>query len=168
MRLSRRSGPPQDEAARSTAAQVICKIAGVDLPEKAWGELIPTLQANMQQPQVGLKRSTLDTLGFVCEEISSEVLEQAQVNVLLTAIVQGMRKEEADNGIRLSATKALYNALDFASENFKNEFERNYIMQVVCEGTLCTDVKARPAAPAVPPSAPSFLTARDEPGSILF
>jgi importin subunit beta-1 len=41
-----------------------------------------------------------------------------------------MRKEEQDNDVRLAATKALYNAIEFASTNFRNETERNYLMQV--------------------------------------
>lgn len=95
----------------------------------------------MAQPAAGLKQCTLQALGYVCEEMRSENLEQAQVNVMLTAIVQGMRKEEPDNEIRLAATNALFNALLFANENFKNVFERNFIMQVVCEGSLCSDVR---------------------------
>ena len=57
--------------------------------------------------------------------------------------LQGMRKEEQDNDVRLAATQALYNAIEFASTNFRNETERNYLMQVlspVCqrEGKGCT------------------------------
>lgn len=43
--------------------------------------------------------------------------------------VQGMRKEEPDMEVRLAATQALTNALEFASTNFSNETERNYLMQ---------------------------------------
>ena len=43
--------------------------------------------------------------------------------------VQGMRKEELDMEVRLAATQALTNALEFASTNFSNETERNYLMQ---------------------------------------
>ena len=134
----------QAAEARQTAAQVIGKVAGIELPAHEWDELIPALQANMNQPSTGLKTSTLQSLGYVCEEIKSTDLGQQQVNAMLTAIVQGMRKEESEDEIRLYATRALLNALEFAAQNFKNEFERNYIMQVVCEGTLCNSVEVRP------------------------
>ena len=58
------------------------------------------------------------------------------MNKVLTAVVQGMRKEEPEELVRLAATEALHNALDFAANNFENEFERNYIMQCTCEATL--------------------------------
>ena len=53
-----------------------------------------------------------------------------QVNSILTAVVQGMRKEEPDAGVRHAATVALYNAIVFAQTNFENPEERNYLMQV--------------------------------------
>lgn len=41
--------------------------------------------------------------------------------------------------VRLAATQALFNALEFASSNFSNETERNYLMQ------------ARVSPPPLPP-----------------
>ncbi|KAG0448235.1 hypothetical protein HPP92_027930 [Vanilla planifolia] len=57
-----------------------------------------------------------------------------------------MNAFDGNNDIRLAATRALYNALGFAQANFSNEMERNYIMRVVCEATLSTEVKIRQAA----------------------
>ena len=45
----------------------------------------------------------------------------SQSNEILTAIVQGMRKEEPSNNVRLAATKALYNSLEFTKANFEKE-----------------------------------------------
>ena len=47
-----------------------------------------------------------------------------------------MRKEEPEADVRHAATVALQNALTFAHNNFSNDSERNYIMQIICEGTL--------------------------------
>jgi hypothetical protein len=41
-----------------------------------------------------------------------------------------------DLSVKLAATKALGNALEFAEKNFKVDAERNYIMTVICEA--CT------------------------------
>lgn len=51
-------------------------------------------------------------------------------------LAQGMRKEEPELDVRHAATVALQNALTFAHNNFGNDGERNYIMQITCEGTL--------------------------------
>ena len=65
---------------------------------------------------------------------------------------QGMRKEEPEADVRHAATVALQNALTFAHNNFSNDAERNYIMQIICEGTLAGAsrgaVLRRPMSPA--------------------
>lgn len=133
-----------------TSAQVVAKIAAIELPLNEWQELVGTLLANMGGPNAEqpaqLKQATLETLGFVCEEVSADVLAQEQVNSILTAVVQGMNATETSNDVRLAATRALYNALDFAQTNFENNMERDYIMRVVCEATLSPDVRVRQAA----------------------
>ncbi|KAB1224471.1 Importin subunit beta-1 [Morella rubra] len=118
--------------ARHTSAQVIAKIASIEIPKKQWPELIGSLLNNMTQQDrpAGLKQATLETLGYVCEEISHEDLVQDEVNAVLTAVVQGMNLTEHSPEVRLAATRALYNALDFAQTNFENEMERNYIMKM--------------------------------------
>ncbi|OAY66954.1 Importin subunit beta-1 [Ananas comosus] len=138
------SSPAPD--ARSTASQVIAKIAGIELPQKQWPELIGTLLSNIHQLQPHVKQATLETLGYLCEEVSPQVVDQDQVNKILTAVVQGMNASEASADVRLAATRALYNALGFAQANFSNDMERDYIMRVVCEATLSPEVKIRQAA----------------------
>ncbi|GAB4858524.1 Importin subunit beta-1 [Ancistrocladus abbreviatus] len=138
------SSPVHD--ARSTASQVIAKVAGIELPQKQWPELIGSLLSNIHQLPPHVKQATLETLGYMCEEVSPDVLDQDQVNKILTAVVQGMNSSEANNDVRLAATHALYNALGFAQANFNNDMERDYIMRVICEATLSPDVKIRQAA----------------------
>jgi len=137
------------------SAQVIAKVASIEVPRQEWPDLISVLLGKMQQAQASqggaaaashLVQAILECLGFVCEEIGPGSLEQEEVNSVLTAVVQGMRKEEQDNAVRLAATRALNNALEFAQTNFENEMERNYIMQVVCEACVCSDVEVRKVA----------------------
>ncbi|XP_028789846.1 importin subunit beta-1-like [Neltuma alba] len=132
--------------ARSTASQVIAKIAGIELPQKQWPELVGALLSNIHQVPAHVKQATLETLGYLCEEISPQVLDQDQVNKILTAVVQGMNVADGNNDVRLAATRALYNALGFAQANFSNDMERDYIMRVVCETTMSPEVKIRQAA----------------------
>ncbi|KAI5065929.1 hypothetical protein GOP47_0018553 [Adiantum capillus-veneris] len=136
--------------ARHTSSQAIAKVAAIELPQGQWPELIGILLTNMggtaAEHPPHLKQSTLETLGYVCEEVPANVLAQEQVNAILTAVVQGMNTAETNSDIRLAATQALYNALDFAHSNFENDMERDYIMRVVCEATLSPDKRVRQAA----------------------
>lgn len=134
--------------ASHTAAQVVAKIASIEIPRKEWHELVGLLLAHMTQPDrpASLKQATLEALGYVCEEISHEDLVQDEVNAVLTAVVQGMNVSEQNSDVRLAATRALYNALDFAQTNFDNEMERNYIMNVICDAALANEIEIRKAA----------------------
>lgn len=126
---------------RHTAALVIAKVAAIEIPKSQWPELVNSLLSNMnvQPPNPGMRSSTMEALGYVCEELGAldeDYLEQTEVNSILTAVAQGMRKEEDSVDVRQAATVALTNALEFASTNFGNDNERNYIMQIVCEATI--------------------------------
>ncbi|KAL3138275.1 hypothetical protein ABBQ32_006093 [Trebouxia sp. C0010 RCD-2024] len=139
----------QAAPARHTAAIVVAKIAAIELPQHAWPELISTLLSNMGQANNSLKQATLQALGYVCEEmgkLDEDVLNQTEINNVLTAVAQGMRPDEADSSVRLAATVALNNALEFAHSNFDNADERNYIMQCICEGAVSPDSRLQEAA----------------------
>ncbi|KAG0031278.1 karyopherin beta [Podila clonocystis] len=127
------------------SAQVVAAIAAIELPIGQWTDVIHQMLQNLQTENTNLKQCTLQAIGFVCESIHRDILT-AQANNILTAVVQGARKEEPSEAVRLAAIRALYNSLEFVEENFNREGERNYIMQVVCEATQSGDVNVQIAA----------------------
>jgi len=94
------------------------------------------------------KQASLTTIGFICESQDTELRAAlvAHSNAILTAVVQGARKEETNNEVRLAAITALGDSLEFVGNNFKHEGERNYIMQVVCEATQADDSRIQQGA----------------------
>ncbi|KAG8934298.1 karyopherin beta [Tulasnella sp. 418] len=128
------------------SGQVIASIAAIELPEAQWPELIPTMLASVSQVgNVNLRIATLQTIGFICEQVKPEILA-AQSNDILTAVVQGARQDEPNKDVTLAAMHALYNSLEFVRENFEREGERNYLMQVVCEATQHSSTDVQVAA----------------------
>lgn len=83
--------------------------------------------------------------GYICQDIEPSVLTE-QSNPILTAIIHGMRSTEPSNNVRLAATQALLNSLEFTKANFDKESERNFIMEVVCEATQSSDMRISVAA----------------------
>ncbi|CAH0557204.1 unnamed protein product [Brassicogethes aeneus] len=131
----------------SSAAQCVAYIAVAELPQKQWPDLIQTLvnnvcHANSTEMQ---KEATLEAIGYICQEIDSDVLV-TQANDILTAIIHGMRVSEQSNHVRLAATQALLNSLEFTKGNFDQPTERNFIMEVVCEATQSPDSQIKVAA----------------------
>ncbi|EFY89121.1 karyopherin Kap95 [Metarhizium acridum] len=134
--------------AGNAAAQVISSIAAIELPRNQWSDLMPFLVKNVTEGADHQKQASLTTIGYICESSDSElrVALVSHSNAILTAVVQGARKEEANNEVRLAAITALGDSLEFVSSNFKHEGERNYIMQVVCEATQADDSRIQQGA----------------------
>lgn len=138
----------ENSQAGQAAAQVVASIAAIELPRDQWPELMPTLVQNVGEGADHLKQASLTTIGFICESEDAELRESLiqHSNAILTAVVQGARKEETNDEVRLAAITALGDSLEFVKENFKNEGERNYIMQVVCEATQAPNTKIQEGA----------------------
>ena len=137
-----------DLRAGQSAAQFIASIAAIEIPRNDWPQLMGTLVENVGQGPVHLKQSSLTTIGFICETQDAE-LRAALIghsNAILTAVVQGARKEEPNADVRNAAITALGDSLEFVRSNFENEGERNYIMQVVCEATQSEDDRIQQGA----------------------
>ena len=134
--------------ASQSAAQFIVSVAAIELPRNEWPELMNILVQNVASGSDQLKQSSLITIGFICESQDAELRESlgAHSNAILTAVVQGARREEQNMDIRNAAIKALSDSVDFVRSNMENEGERNYIMQVVCEATQAEDLRVQSGA----------------------
>mmetsp|Transcript_6215 Transcript_6215/g.9298 ORF Transcript_6215/g.9298 Transcript_6215/m.9298 type:complete len:858 (-) Transcript_6215:252-2825(-) len=132
--------------ARHTAALIIGKMGAIELPKNEWPEMLQTLLSNVSgQASDETKASSLEALGYMCEEWEPQEMDQTQTNQILTCIVDGIRADRP-NSIRLAAVRALLNSLDFTSANFESSSERDMLMQVICEATQCTDAGVRRGA----------------------
>ncbi|KAI1778989.1 ARM repeat-containing protein [Hypoxylon cercidicola] len=134
--------------AGQAAAQVIASIASIELPRNQWPDLLQVLVQNVSTGEPHQKQASLTCIGYICESQDAE-LRTALIghsNAILTAVVQGARKEETNLEVRHSAITALGDSLEFVGNNFKHEGERNYIMQVVCEATQADDARIQQGA----------------------
>ncbi|OLN96544.1 Importin subunit beta-1 [Colletotrichum chlorophyti] len=134
--------------AGQAAAQVISSIAAIELPRNQWQDLMSILVKNVSEGGEHQKQASLTTIGYICESQDTELRTAliAHSNAILTAVVQGARKEETSLEVRLAAITALGDSLEFVGNNFKHEGERNYIMQVVCEATQADDSRIQQGA----------------------
>ncbi|KAI9675659.1 MAG: karyopherin beta [Caeruleum heppii] len=137
-----------DARAGQSAAQFIASIAAIEIPRDQWPELMPTLVQSVGEGADHLKQASLTTIGFICETEDNDLRDSLaqHSNAILTAVVQGARKEETNADVRNAAISALGDSLEFVRTNFENEGERNYIMQVICEATQSEDNRIQQGA----------------------
>jgi len=131
----------------SSAAQCVAHIAVAELPSQQWPEVMTKLVENItaEQATEQIKEATLEAIGYICQDIDPEVIA-AHSNNILTAIMHGMKQAQPNEHVRLAATNALLNSLEFTRQNFEKENERNFIMQVVCEATQSPNIQIKVAA----------------------
>lgn len=137
-----------DARAGTAAATLIVSIAAIELPRGEWADLMGILVQNVASGNDALKQSSLTTIGYICESQDPDLRASLtqHSNAILTAVVQGARREEPNMDVRYAAIAALSDAVDFVRTNMDNEGERNYIMQVVCEATQADEVRVQAAA----------------------
>ncbi|XP_029049267.1 importin subunit beta-1 isoform X3 [Osmia bicornis bicornis] len=131
----------------SSAAQCVAYVAVTELPVGEWTNIIQLLVNNVVNANSTeiMKEATLEAIGYICQDIESDVLVP-QSNHILTAIIHGMKGSSTSHHVRLAATSALYNSLEFTKGNFEIESERNFIMEVVCEATQSVNTQVKVAA----------------------
>lgn len=121
----------------SALAQAIEGVAFIELPGKEWPELMPFLFNSVlsASTSASLKRASLETIGFICEEIQPDVFAEISDQVL--GAVLGGLQQKADDPLRVTAATALLNSLDFiASSGFNDSSKRDFIMSVICDCTI--------------------------------
>jgi importin subunit beta-1 len=95
------------------------------VPRKDWPTLLAALFHNINSADIAdnCKVASLEALGYMCDSMNPETVDETVVNQILSSIIDGMRSDRC-NEIRLAAVKALNNSLDFTSTNFENAVER--------------------------------------------
>lgn len=115
---------------RSQVASLIAAIASLEIPRGEWDDLLPNLSQNAEHDDFNIRMSSLTTLGYICEDLQpSDVADQIK-NGLILALINNLSSSPNDQSLTLTriSAKALARSIPFASQNFRIEHERNYIM----------------------------------------
>eukprot|EP00941_MAST-03F_sp_MAST-3F-sp1_P002162 g2162.t1 len=138
-------GSPDAKSAH-TSAQVVAKIARIEFPAGEWNELVPGLLQNVtKETNSGVVKASLEALGYFCEEIDSNDVQQKSVNLILTAIVDGMKANKPPEVV-LAGCQAMLHALEFVHTNFNAKAERDAIMNAICGAATNPEKKVRVVA----------------------
>ena len=117
---------------RTIAGSVISSICKIDSPIiETWPDLLPSLTNNAFNEDINMKLSAIETLGFVCEELTIKSIDSSNVDKIMNALIQNLTNEKNSVDVILQVLKALYNSIRLAEKNFSNKNERNIIMNAI-------------------------------------
>jgi importin subunit beta-1 len=126
---------------------LVAAIAAIEIPRNEWLDLVQLLCSNSQHTDAQVKLTSLQTLGFICEELEPEHLSAQLKNQIIHCLTTTINKNEGNNfPSTVIASKALLKSIEFADNNFKVPQERDFIMNKVFEGLECQHVQVREAA----------------------
>ena len=117
---------------RTSAGSVISSICKIDSPIiETWPDLLPSLTRNAFNEDINMKLSAIETLGFVCEELTIKTIDSSNVDNIMNALIQNLTNENNSVEVVSRVLQALYNSIKLAEKNFSNSKERNIIMNAI-------------------------------------
>jgi len=102
---------------RGQIANILAAIASIEIPRKEWDELIPNLCQNSTSDDMNIKLASLTTLGYICEELNPEDLNNFLKNNIILALTNNIDNEGPVEPTKL-AIKALLYSVPYTSPNF--------------------------------------------------
>lgn len=118
--LAQLSCPSPD--VRKQIANLVATIASIDIPRKQWTDLINILCSNATHVDLDIKQASLQTLGFVCEELQVKDLDAPVQNQIISTLTTAIDNNEGGQFTTTAmAMKALFASIEFAAQNFPIE-----------------------------------------------
>jgi importin subunit beta-1 len=77
----------EDLTVIKAAATCVAAVAVIDIPNGDWDGLIPLLSKNSNSDQLNIRLASIQTLGFICEDIDPSYLNSDNLNEILSALL---------------------------------------------------------------------------------
>ena len=121
----------EDKGVRLIASQAVSSLACIDIPLNHWPEILSILITNSTNMNKVFKVSALRTLGYICDGLPDQVVNQAQADSILTVLASSLDPVEEDLEVKSVALASLRNSLKFISANIANNEERALILNLL-------------------------------------
>jgi len=126
---------------RGQLASLIAAIASLEIPRGEWADLLPNLSQNAEHNDFNIRLASLTTLGYICEEIEPQDINDQIKNGVILALINNLSSSQTAESLKLGqvASRALYHSIPFARQNFRIQHERDYIMGKIFQAMEAND-----------------------------
>jgi hypothetical protein len=140
----------EDPSEQRSAAQVIAKIASLDLPD-GWPKLWPGLLSILENPAtaVPVSRAILTCIAYIASEVDESSIPPATVNRVLTHCVNALQPTQKDSSLKQAAIACIGELLQFCAPIFSDparKRERDYLVTIITNSCLDADEEIRARA----------------------
>jgi importin subunit beta-1 len=107
---------------RAAAGIVIAGICRVDLPlNEKWPDLINSLCQNCYHENINISLAAIESLGYVCEELTLKTIDTGSVDSILSALITNLTNKVSNVEIVRACLKALFHTIRLAEKNFSKQ-----------------------------------------------
>jgi importin subunit beta-1 len=107
---------------RRATGSVIAGICKVDLPlTEKWPGLINSLCQNLYNENISLRLAAIETLGYICEELTVRTIDSETVDAILSGLIGSNEGYISLKENVVAILKALNKAIHLAKKNFSNK-----------------------------------------------
>ena len=107
---------------RAAAGLVIAGICKVDLPlNEKWPGLINSLTQSAYHENLNIRLAAIESLGYICEELTPKTIDSASVDSILSALIQNISNSIGEVEVVRSGLKAFFHTIKLAEKNFSRE-----------------------------------------------
>jgi len=117
--------------ARRVAAQIVAKIAVIELPQGMWPELVDMLTTATMGDNPDWRESGLLTLGFIGEESGDDGQVMDKLSGLVLNAVQTGVTDQNNLNVRLAGSKAMLHCLPHIEANIVDEEAKQKILELI-------------------------------------
>ena len=104
---------------RAAAGLVIAGICRVDMPlSEKWPALVDSLTQSSYNENVNIRLAAIESLGYVCEELTAKTIDSSAVDSILSALIQNINSYISNKEIVETSLKAFYHCIKIAEKNF--------------------------------------------------
>lgn len=98
------------------AATCVAAIAVIEVPSGNWPNIIPNLSENANVPDINIRLASIQTLGFICEDIDPQFIGQENMNNIIFALLSNIFPDQLE--LTKIAMKAFSRAAPITDKNF--------------------------------------------------
>lgn len=84
---------------RNQIASILAQIAKIEIPRKEWDDLVSILCKNSVSEDMNIRLASLKTLGYICEELKTDELNDTLKNSIILALTNNIMNGEEANGV---------------------------------------------------------------------
>jgi len=108
---------------RNQIANILAQIGKIEIPRKEWNDLIPSMCTNSKSDDMNIRLASLKTLGYICEELQTNDLDDTTKNSIILALLENLMTDEVENGVlepSKLAIAAFVDSIPFTAPNFQS------------------------------------------------